>query len=210
MKILKYLFLLMVVKPIVSVILGLNIRGKENLPKDGPAIIVANHNSHLDVLVIICLFSMRYWKKLRPVGAIDYFFSNKYMAWFAHKVLDVVPIDRSGNTSKENIFVPCEQALKNNDIIIIFPEGTRGEPEHLGNLRKGICHLSNKIPNVPIIPIFLYGLGKSLPKGEALLVPFFVDVFVNKPIYNTDQDSTKLLENITKSFLNNHNKVHSV
>jgi 1-acyl-sn-glycerol-3-phosphate acyltransferase len=195
----KIIFFIVVVKPLVNVFLGLNIRNKHLLPNKGPAIIVANHNSHLDVLVLMALFPIKSLLLLQPVGAEDYFFKNKFRKWFTTKIMDAIPISRKGELPKEHILKPCELALANEKIIILFPEGTRGEPEHLGQLHKGVWHLSKKMKDVPIIPIFLYGLGKSLPKGEGLFVPFFVDVFINSAIYY-EQSSEVLLNNIKNCF----------
>ncbi len=43
---------LIVLRPLLHLVFGLNIRGRENLPIRGPCILAANHNSHLDILVI--------------------------------------------------------------------------------------------------------------------------------------------------------------
>lgn len=202
----KMFFFTFFFKPLAYIVLGLNIRGRENLNPDKPSIIVANHNSHLDVVVLMSLFSISKILKIRPVGAEDYFFHSKLRRWAATRVFDAIPICRAGEIPKTNILEPCEKALKDGYTIIIFPEGTRGKPEHLGVLRKGIYHLSNKMPEIPIIPIFLHGLGKSLPKGEALLVPFFVDIFINEPIIPAEIESTdNILLRIKHCFKYNKN-----
>jgi 1-acyl-sn-glycerol-3-phosphate acyltransferase len=55
--------------------------------------------------------------------------------------------------------------------------------------KKGICHLASKAQQVPVVPIFLYGLGKALPRGEGLLVPFVCDINIGDKYYwNNDKE----------------------
>lgn len=179
----RYLFYLVVVKPIVLFILGINVRGYEYLPNKGAAILVANHNSHLDTLALLSLFPLRLVKKIRPVAAADYFLSNRFLKWFALNVMGIIPLKRQVSKSDTSLFDRVLAALDNEEIVIIFPEGSRGEPEVLGKLKNGIGHLVSERPNIPVIPVFFHGLGKCLPRGEILLVPFFVDAFIGKALY---------------------------
>lgn len=166
----------------VLFVLGLNVRRREKLPLKGPAIFIANHNSHLDTMVLMTLLPKQLLPIAHPVAAADYFLRNPLLAWFALKIIGIIPMKRNRERKQENPLQPCIDALNNDQILIFFPEGSRGEPENLSNFKGGIARIAEQLPNVPVIPILLHGLGKSLPKGEALLVPFFCDVFIGEPI----------------------------
>lgn len=179
----RYAFFTLIVRPIVLVGLGLNVRNRERLPKRGPAIVVANHNSHLDTAVLITLFSWRSLRWLRPVAAADYFLSNPLLAWFALNVMGIIPISRKLKVSGGDPLAGCEEAIARRETLILFPEGSRGEPEQLSEFKTGIAHLAKRHPDVPVIPVFMHGLGKALPKGEFLPIPFFCDVFVGEALF---------------------------
>ncbi|MCD8895464.1 lysophospholipid acyltransferase family protein [Mammaliicoccus sciuri] len=170
-----------IIKPIILIVLGLNIRRREWLPKKGPIVIIANHNSHLDTLVLLSLFQGEGFKKARPVAAGDYFLKNKLLKWFSMNVMRIIPIERKMTRDIKGLFEPIVDALDEGSIIILYPEGSRGEPEKLSKYKSGIYYLMRERPNIPIQPLFLHGLGKSLPKGSKLFVPFFVDIFVGRP-----------------------------
>ncbi|EON7304009.1 1-acyl-sn-glycerol-3-phosphate acyltransferase, partial [Escherichia coli] len=95
-RLLRTLFTLCIVWPVIWLWLGLRIRHRERLPKHGPSIIVANHNSHMDVFALLSLFPLRYQASVHPVAAADYFLRDKRMAWFALKILNIIPISRKG------------------------------------------------------------------------------------------------------------------
>lgn len=179
---LQQLFFLLIVRPLVLIVIGLNIRHRERIPLKGPAIVVSNHNSHLDTLVLMTLLPWPLLRQLRPVAAKDYFLRNRLLAWFALNIMHIIPLEREIIDRHQDPLAACSEALQNGDILILFPEGSRGDPEQMGTLKTGIAHLAKRNPDVPVIPIFLHGLGKALPKGETLFVPFFCDVFIGESL----------------------------
>jgi 1-acyl-sn-glycerol-3-phosphate acyltransferase len=197
-KILKIIFFIFIVKPLVLIGLGLNVVNRNNLPQKGPAILAANHNSHLDTILLMSLFPLHLLPKIRPVAAADYFLSNPLLAWFSLSILGIIPIERKVNKENKNDFLKsCKDALNNNDILIIFPEGSRGKPEEMSSIKKGIYRLVSDKKSKSVIPIMMKGLGAALPKGEALFVPFNCDVVIGNPIDNfTDsRDFTDRMKN---------------
>lgn len=195
-------FFLLVVRPLLTVVLGINLRHAGRLPKTGPAILAANHNSHLDTLLLMSLYPLAQLHRVRPVAAADYFLKNRLVAWFALNVLRILPLSRRPKKApppqpapwsgegrgvmpkpvNERPLAHIEAALAAGEILILFPEGSRGEPERRGELKSGIAHLMEHAPQVPVVPLFLRGLGKALPKGEWLPVPFFADGYVGEPL----------------------------
>lgn len=177
-RLLKILLFALLVKPLVFIVLGLNLRGREKLPLKGPAIIAANHNSHLDALVLMSLYPLRLVHKVRPVAAADYFLRNGFIAWVCLHCIGIIPFNRSGQVDKQVLFADCHAALDNGEILILFPEGSRGDPEKMSKIKKGLFYLVKDRMDTEITPVAMYGLGRALPRGEGLFVPFNCDVIV--------------------------------
>ncbi len=191
---LRALFYLVIGRLLILVVLGVNVRNRDRLPARGPAIVVCNHNSHLDTLLLMSLLPWRVALDTYPVAAADYFLRNPLVAWFSTKVAGIIPIKRQVSASDRDVFDACHRALDAGKVLIVFPEGSRGEPEEMAELKSGIAHLARSYPDVPVIPVFAYGLGRALPRGEALLVPFFCDVFVGEPVMGITQKATFMAE----------------
>jgi 1-acyl-sn-glycerol-3-phosphate acyltransferase len=193
---LRLLFFALIVRPLLLLILGLHVRRRESLPERGPAVIVANHNSHLDVLVLMTLFPLRLLPQVRPVAARDYFLRDRLLAWFSLHIIGIIPMERRVTGAHEDPLAGVSDAVERGDIVIVFPEGSRGEPERLGEFKTGVAHLARRHPRLLFFPVFLHGLGKALPRGEALLVPFFSDVFVGQPLCWSG-DKARFMEELT-------------
>jgi 1-acyl-sn-glycerol-3-phosphate acyltransferase len=172
----------LLVKPFMALFIGLRVRGREHLPRNGQFILVANHASHLDTVSLLTLFRLTHLRRIRPVAAADYFGRNAFVSLLTKTFFNILPIARKGITAENNPIERMQQALAAGQSLIIFPEGTRGTGERVGPFRSGIAHLVAKLPDVPVVPAYLANMGRSLPKGEIIPVPFFCEIRLGEPL----------------------------
>lgn len=153
--------------------------------REEKCIIVANHNSHLDVFVLFSLFPLGKVSSLRAVAAGDYF-SAGFKGFGARYFFNALLIERKGGVSPAEAMKPVEEALERGESLLIFPEGTRGDPGVLTPFKPGIGALVETFPDVPVYPICLRGIAKTMPKDSYLPVPFSVKVNRLDPVYGRE------------------------
>ena len=118
--------------------------GRENIPKDQPFIFVSNHNSHMDIAILAYATRMGY-EKFGFLAAKDYWFDNNFRRRFFKNLINLIPISRKQNPESLDLedtmsLSKAFMGLGNN--IIIFPEGSRGEPGKMQRFRKGAVKFS--------------------------------------------------------------------
>jgi 1-acyl-sn-glycerol-3-phosphate acyltransferase len=170
--------LLLAIRAILRVMLGLY-----RTPKlDGPCIVVSNHNTMLDVYVLSLLFRARALPRVRCAAAEDTF-SGGLVGWFCRVTLNPILVNRRARA--RDPLAEVRTALEQGDSLIIFPEGTRGDPGVIVPFKPGIGEIARSFPHVPIYPCFIAGIERVWPRGTWLPLPFNVEILVGEP-YLTD------------------------
>jgi len=181
--VIRFLLLTLIAGPLARFMTGADVIGAEHLPRSGPAIIAANHNSHVDTLLLLTMFPARLVPLLRPAAAADYFLRGPLIGWFSRRIVGIVPVERTLAGSGADVLAPMREALAAGDIVILFPEGTRGNAtDEMGELKSGIARLAAEAPNAPVIPVWIEGAGRVLPKGAGIPVPMNCTVLIGEPV----------------------------
>ena len=155
-----------VLRPVMRWLADPLVRHRERLPQRGPAIVFANHNSHVDTALLLAAFPTDVSDGVRPVAAADYWFSSPVRRWFSRHIVGAVAIDRSG--AAPDPLAAARAALEAGSILIVFPEGTRGEPGRLGRFHSGVARLAASYPGAPVVPVWLDGCDRVLPPHRRL------------------------------------------
>jgi 1-acyl-sn-glycerol-3-phosphate acyltransferase len=181
---LRLILLVLIAKPIARILTGADVLGREHLPVTGPAIVVANHNSHVDTFLILSMFPARTLRLVRPVAAADYFLANPVIGWFSRHIIGIVPVARNKVGRDVDVLAPAREALAAGDIVVIFPEGTRGDAsDRLAPLKSGVARLAAAFPEAPVAPVWIAGAGRVLPKGKGVPVPLNCSIHVGPALH---------------------------
>lgn len=136
---------------------SLRIEGRDKAVKGTTYVIISNHQSILDILLINCL---RY--RFRWVSKIE---NSKLplIGWYL-KMADYLTVDRRNKKSKGKLIEEALDCLKRRNIsIMLFPEGTRSADGQIGFFKRGAFQLAIQAEK-PILPVIIDGSGGVLPK----------------------------------------------
>ena len=139
----------------------LRVEGRERLPRHGAAVLVANHASLIDILVLFDLFRPYKWVSKASN------FRLPFVGWNM-RLNDYVPLRRGDRESVLEMLAHCGRHLERGSPILMFPEGTRSADGALKAFKDGAFDLA-VAHGVPVIPIAVHGTAAALPKHGLVL-----------------------------------------
>jgi len=135
--------------------------GRERLHEAGPAVLVANHLSLLDILVLFRLQSHFKW-----VSKAENF-RVPLIGWNM-RLCDYIPLRRGDKQSVVAMLRHCDRAIAGGSSILMFPEGTRSASGRLRGFQSGAFQIAAR-NRVPVQPIIVRGTAEALPKRGFVL-----------------------------------------
>ncbi len=179
----------------------LTIEGRENLRGlKGPAVIVANHSSHLDTPVVLSALPESIASRLANAAAADKFYaSRRKWAWRYSLFLNTFPVHRGGGVKQ--LEYPLS-LLERGWSVLIFPEGARTKTGQIARFRSGPSIMAMQA-GVPVVPIYMDGLRDILPKGQRVPRPGPATARIGPPVSlagaTSVSEATLLLEDAMRA-----------
>lgn len=145
------------------------VSGREKLPWDGAAVLVANHASIIDIVVLYALYRPFKWVAKAEL------MRTPFIGWNMH-LNDYVSVRRGDRESIVKMMNDCRRHLAAGSPLMIFPEGTRSSTGEMGAFKDGAFKLAREA-GCPVFPIALRGTGESMPK-HGIVMRKRMDAFV--------------------------------
>lgn len=188
----------LLLRPIVKLFSGINVTGKENLDNLDQYIIIANHNSHLDIVLLYYLLPISHIVRTHPVADKPHFSKSRLVFRLVDFFFKPIWVTRGKPDLSDDPFAEIKGIIDAGQNVIIFPEGTRGVPGEMQHFKSGIGRLMAQYPEVPILPVFLVGPERALPRASALLLPIWSNIIIGPPqlCVGGHREITHRLENI--------------
>lgn len=192
-----------IVRWFLKIVVGVKFDNSKFLLNEKQFIIVANHNSHLDTMSLLASVPAKIIHKIKPVAAADHFGKTKLKGKLTNYFVNTLLIQRKRDVSNpEND--PINKMIKAIDdgcSLIIFPEGTRGEPEIQQPLKPGVAYVLKNKPDLKYIPAFMMGMGKAMPKNDNLIVPFNSSLSYGQPTQIKSLEINEILKQIEQDLI---------
>ncbi len=202
MKTLLKIIYSVVLRNFLKLIVGVKMDKPNYLKNEKQFIIVANHNSHLDTMSIMASLPSEILHNVKPVAARDHFGKSKLSTFLSEKFVNSLLIERKRDKNNPDNDPICQMIaeLDKGKSLIIFPEGTRGQPEVEESLKAGIALILKERPNISFVPAYMQGMGMAMPKGDGLILPHTSRLIYGLPQKVNSGDIQEILDQIQYNF----------
>jgi 1-acyl-sn-glycerol-3-phosphate acyltransferase len=172
---------LAVLRPFVKLVFGVHITGLHHLRALDRFIVIANHNSHLDIFLLFHILAGRDIITTHAVAEETYFSRSRVIFRMADFLFRPVWIRRGDPDLDGDPLAAIKGILNTGHNLIVFPEGTRGQPGILQPFKSGLGRVVCEYRDIPIVPVFLSGAERVLPKSSTVPLPFWTHVVIGPP-----------------------------
>ena len=171
---------------IVRLLTGAQARWHGCPPKAEQRIYFANHQSHVDLILMWAALPAELRSITRPIAAKDYWANSRFKKWLTSAVFNAIYVDRARTKDAAGVeqdpLEPLVEALQSGDSIILFPEGTRGHAPEPQPFKAGQNNLAVQFPQVVLVPTWIHNVQRVKPKGEVIPVPVLCSVTFGTPM----------------------------
>lgn len=166
-----------ILKPLAVIIMKLLFRleahGIEHVPAQGPLLLIANHSSLLDPPLVGGMTP----RKVTFLAKAELFAVPGFGALIRR--LNARPLRRDG--ADPSALRAAQRVLQEGGVLLVFPEGTRGDEGVLRDAKPGAALLAMQT-GVPVVPVYVHGSGRAWPRGRRLPRPVKVVVTFGAPL----------------------------
>jgi len=153
----------------------ITVSGRSNIKPGQTYIMVSNHQSGADIIVLFMLWAHFKWVAKKSLFYYPFIGWNMWLNRY-------IPLERGKGSSMRKMMSDAAQALKSGNSLMIFPEGTRSKDGNLQSFKTGAFHLAQSTHS-PILPIVIKGTSKAIRKGGFLINKNFdIQAKVLKPV----------------------------
>ena len=163
----------------------------------------ANHNSHIDFILLWSSLPTDLRRKTRPVAASDYWLKDGFRRFLIQDTFTGVTIQRNREQNQDPL-EPIKIVLAQGDSIIFFPEGTRNLDDDLELLpfKSGLYNLHKQFPEIEIVPVWISNLRRVMPKGSFVPLPLLSTVCFGFPLeQHLEMDKATFIDYAQKQLL---------
>jgi len=159
--------------PVMRVYVRLKVRGLAHVPRTGPCLVVANHASYVDAIVLGSAFPRRITFMItEPI------YRMLRLRWFYY-MMGTIPIDP--DQPDPGALKSAIRILNHHGVVGIFPEGQRMRGGSLGEGKAGAALLAARTA-VPVVPAAIIGASRVMPVGAAIPRPLPIQVVFGRPL----------------------------